>query len=308
MDSGGDRIHVLDAIGRQFEELETREAPRRPSRRRPRALVAALTAAVALTVLSLTPMGQAVADRLGELIGIGDEPSGSVGFGTPAVVIGVGESPDGVAYEVVASRQSDDPPGARETCIGLDLPRLSGIRVAQCIVGETASELQRLIVSPIVYAAPDELGPGSELVVQGLARGDVAEVAIKYPSKRGERRAPVQLAYLDHTVADLIDASERAGVFVGFVPDGVLSGSERQPKKLTHDSIESSLARITISARDGEGRVLITGDAWELLRAREALDASPLLADPPDGFRSNELRRAMRPPPNSGPVRPRSGG
>jgi hypothetical protein len=304
MDDRGRRIRALEELGRQFEELEARRPPGRRSHNRARALVAAAAAAVVLAVLSLTPPGQAVADRLGELIGIGDEPSGSSGFGTPAVVIGVGESPGGVAYEVVAYRSDHPPPDQRETCLGFDLPRLGGARVGQCIVEETARRLRRWIVTPLVYAAPAELGEGSGLVVQGLARSDVADVEITYPSERGEDVAPTQLAPLDQGVADLIDASERAGFFIGFIPTDVLSGSARRPKVLTPNSIESSLARVTIVARNAEGKFLVSGDAAELGRAQPG--ASPLLVDPPDGFRSDDLKRAF-PPPKSGPVRPRSG-
>src|SRR5687768_845903 len=98
--SNSRRLPTLVTLERELvARADQRLAPRRP----PATVIAALVALL-VAALSLTPFGHAIAERIGDLIGIGDEPTRERidPAGEPAVVIGVGDV-SGRPFEIVAS-------------------------------------------------------------------------------------------------------------------------------------------------------------------------------------------------------------
>ncbi len=237
----------------------------RPRFARPRIAVIVAVALALIVAFSFTPPGRAVAERIGELIGIGDEPAGPTGFGKPAVVIGAGESPDGFPYQVVAAKSQKNGAGAGETCVGLDLPELSGVAVAECMTATQVETLQTQIVSPVLYAAPTELGPEGRFVIQGLVRADAGEVEVRYRTKDGEEPAATELVSLDQALGERIGSSEMADFFAAFLPKAAID----RPGALPPDALEQQLEKITLTVRDGDGAVLAHGSYAELARGPE---------------------------------------
>jgi hypothetical protein len=217
-------LGALERLGKQFELLELEgAASRRPSYRR---LAIAAAVVLALAAASLTPPGRAVAERIGEIVGIGDEPTG---VGGDSVVIGVGESPSGARYEIFASTKfGPGIPAEDYTCIGLNVPAPNpAIKGASCLTEDLKHQFERDVISPI--AAPAPKGLGQATIVQGLARGDVANVEMAHHSPRGAlTRIPVQFFPLTEALGTQIGSEESAGFFVAFVPDELLfAGDER---------------------------------------------------------------------------------
>jgi hypothetical protein len=237
----------------------------RPRFARPRIAVIVAVVLALIVAFSFTPPGRAVAERIGELIGIGDEPAGSTGFGRPAVVIGAGESPDGFPYQVVAARSLKNGAGGDETCVGLDLPELSGVAVAECLTPTQVEILQAQVVAPVLYAAPSGLGPEARFVIQGLVRADAGEVEVRYRSEAGETRAPTEIVSLDQALGERIGSSEMADFFAAFLPGAAID----DPGALPAGELEQRLERITLTVRDGDGAVLAHGSYAELARGPE---------------------------------------
>lgn len=284
-----------------------------------RARVATALAVIALIgAASLTPPGQALAERLGELVGIGDKPTRTQGLiDEPAVVIDAGESPGGTAYEVVASAdmniyRDEDPP----TCIGLDLPELEGPVNAGCLTPELEASLDSVTVSPVAFLGPAELG-SERLIVDGLASAEVASAEIERLADDGSiDRYPVKVSHLDDELAAKIGASSEAAFLLAFLPEELVpppppegqegeasvaipvpapdSTFEGGPPVIGRDPVSASpegneaspakqaLARLSLVAYDDEGQEI----------ARERLDRGPFsdrllyasLTDPrPDG-------------------------
>ena len=267
--------------------------PRRPTRR----LV--LGAATVLVAASFTPPVQAVAERLGELVGIGDEPTRSIdsGIAEPAVVIGEGNSPNGTAYEVVASAdmniyRDEQPP----TCISLDLPHTDGPTNAACLSGEVTDSLERQVLRPTAYLGSTELG-SDRLIVDGLARDAVASAEVQRRLDDGSiERYPAGVSHLDGELAARIGTTSTAAFIVAFLPSdlvppppgelGELRGQDipvpapapgdigqKDPgypegmvdPRASASAAEAALGRLSLVAFDSAGREL----------ARQALDSAP---------------------------------
>lgn len=244
-----------------------------------------LGAVGATVLLGLSPPGQAIAERLGELVGIGDEPTeGGIG---PSVVIGLGEV-NGVPYEVVASSRlgivtSRDDLG--KPCIGLEIPGVPGLTSYNCVTSEFDGEL-----TPVVSGAPRELGEEAELIVQGLAPPSVERVDVAYrPQDGDERMTAAQVSPLTAELAGKIGAEDGTRFFMAFLPRGILLPPDRPEGRLTEANAAQALARIEVTAYDVEGSEL------ERVRLSE-LDHHELLARvladmPPDGrFSSDGMR------------------
>jgi hypothetical protein len=231
----------------------------------PRIAVIAAVALALIVAFSFTPPGRAVAERIGELIGIGDEPAGPTGFGNPAVVIGVGEGPDGFPYQVVAAKSLKNGAGAGETCVGLDLPELSGVAVAECLTATQVETLQTQIVSPVLYAAPTELGREGRFVIQGLVRADAGEVEVRYRTENRDKLAATELVSLDQALGKRISSAEMADFFAAFLPEAAIGG----PGAPSSEALEQQLEKITLTVRDGDGAVIARGSYAELARGPE---------------------------------------
>jgi hypothetical protein len=256
-----------------------------------------LVGALCLGAAALSPPGRAVAERLGELVGIGDEPSRSreLPFDEKAVVIGVGTSPNGTAYEIVAARgmpslfRNPDP----DTCISLDLPDIYGPANAACLTDQFARSIERQVVAPIAFLGSPELG-SDRLIVNGMASTEVASAEIEHRTEAGDiERFPVQVTRLEGELASRISASRDAAYLVSFLPEDLVPApgspgvprrpSAARPLSQAHPSdspAADALARITLVAYDSEGEEI----------AREALDSHPFSA-----FTLYEASRGHRP-------------
>ena len=224
-------------------------------RRLPRAAKLGLGTIVAVG-LAVSPPGQALAERLGELVGIGDEPTVPTriahrpGTETGAVVIGSGTSPSGAPMELVAFRvraKTGQAETAVRTCYALDLPpeaRSSG----DCITKTPAD-----FASVRLIAASSPLRPESQLVVQGLTSTETASVEMTYTDADGEEvEADVIFGSLTETLGAEIEAETRAGMFVALLPPLL----PEDLLALSTEDVEEISAGITLIGRDSDGAEL----------------------------------------------------
>lgn len=253
------RLRSLDSLGAQFARLES-TPHRRPSPRTALALAAAVIALLAAA--SLTPPGRAIAGKLGELVGIGDEPTG---VGGTSVVIGVGEGLSGSRYEIFAFTELANlvPSDATTTCIGLNVPDsntgipTTGIQEASCLTDDGKARLERRIVNPLAVPASAELGLEEEIVIQGLARSDVASVELGYEGGDGRARAlPVQFFSLDEGLGESIGSDEQAGFFITLIPSRLLFG-DRGLNQVDGPTLEDAFSRLRLRALTGTGSTLV---------------------------------------------------
>lgn len=222
-------------------------------------------------LLALTPPVQALAERLGELVGIGDDPTiekrvrhAGTAEETGAVVIGSGASPIGAPVELVAFRvvaETGQVERVRRTCYAFDLPpeaRSNG----SCPVGtpERFAEV-RLI------AAASPLRPESQLVVQGVTSAETAGVRVSYEGADGATSlAPTLFGALTPELAERIGSDGGGGFFVAFLPALL----PRDLIALEREQVES--------VAEGIGLTGLSEDGEELWNASlsEALDTARL--------------------------------
>jgi hypothetical protein len=206
-------------------------------------------------LLALTPPVQALAERLGELVGIGDDPTvekrvSHVGTAeeTGAVVIGSGTSPSGAPVELVAFKvvaETGQVERVQRTCYAFDLPpekRSNG----SCPVGtpERFADVRMI-------AAAQPLTPESQLVIQGVTSADTAQVEVSYQDSDGTiSAAPTLFSKLTAPLARRIGSDERGGFFIAFLPELLppdLIALERDQVETVAEGI-----RLTGSSEDGE--------------------------------------------------------
>lgn len=257
-----ERLPSMQALGEQLRELadsETRDSPPARSMRRGLAVVGA---ALLIVAGAVTPPGQAVAERLGELVGIGDEPT-ELG-GRTAVVIGTGES-RAYPYEIVAT--SDAPnmiqrPGEPPVvCISVEFPNVSGVQVANCLNPEVQRALSDQVIEPIVYAAPEALFPDAELIVQGAAVPEVETVRVTYRTVDGAlHESLASVSFLGGELSDQIGVDDETRFFVAFIPTDVLEPPETDNGPLSIENAKQALADVQLTALDAEGNVLVSTD------------------------------------------------
>jgi hypothetical protein len=220
---------------------QARRRSERPSRRRRWAL----GGLAVLCVAAISPPGQSLAEAIGELAGIGEEPTepeNRVGFGNnQAVVIGIGTSPDGTPYEVIAAHASD-PEYALEgvttegavtvngglkqfsytdDCAGISVPenaqRSSGERVAQrlCLTPELYRSLED---DPITLSVTPETDLTEEpaLRLSGFALGEAHDVRLELSTEAGTQTIEPEIYELDEELAAQIGASNPFRFYVAF--------------------------------------------------------------------------------------------
>jgi hypothetical protein len=246
----------LERLGRQFAHLEEEGVTGRRTRRAALAITAAAIVVV-LVAASLTPPGRAVAGRIGELVGIGDEPTGLPNAGQgDSVVIGIGEGPSGTGYEIYATTVLADPGDeAPLTCIGLNVPDSEHPPGASCLTPENKRALERQAALPIAVRAPTSLEFDGAVAMQGLAREDAAAVEVSYATAEGmTREAPVEVFSLDDALGTEIDAAERSRYFIGFLPADIVPS---EPGNSTRREIEENFSRVRIRVLDANGGVLL---------------------------------------------------
>lgn len=282
--AGTGLVDARERVARIAEGAHGATPVPRAGRKRPRLTLGILALAVAA---SFTPPVQALAERVGELVGIGDEPTRNATgpLDEPAVVIGAGESPSGAPYEVVASSDSniyyDEDP---RTCIGLDLPEVDGTSHAGCLTHDLKRSLESSAVFPVAFLGPSELGD-DQLIVDGLARADVTRVEIERVTSDGIDSYATQLYQLDGALADAIGSDEQAAFFVTFLPEELVppldphapqgspefaqpapapgtipgdspvigAGLDPDAQRRIDSPVERALARMSVVAYDAEG-------------------------------------------------------
>jgi hypothetical protein len=246
---------------------------------------------IAVALASLTPTGRAIATDVGQLVGIGDQPSQGVPEGESAVVIGTGDTARSYRYEVVAetNRGGTD---RSETCVVLEFPELPGQEAGDCLTDASRRSLPEDEIAPFIYGAQSQFGPDAALIVQGLATLDVASVTVTYQSADGSRgEASVEMSSLDGDLSRQIGVDDETGFFFAFLPQAILEGEPNDTHTLSACSVERSLATVEVTAYDEAGNPIVTkdlGDPWY---------TQSLLLSPPSGFASS--LRAPRPGENT---------
>lgn len=243
-------LDALEALKQEFVRLAADDASNgrvRGAAWRTRVLAPAVGVIAILCAAALTPPGRAVAERVGELVGLVDDNG--------AVVIGEGETPqDRHPYVVEASGEPD--PG--ETCIFLRFREVDGAGFGSCLAGDVPRDLTREKLSPFVYWPPRGLLPQGSAVLQGLAVPEAARVEVTYREADGSEVAvPVDLSDLSPDLlrrARLADGPTR--FFVAFLPPEALRGA-------TFES-DVGVPAVEIEAFDSNGSKLATRSLSEL--------------------------------------------
>jgi hypothetical protein len=226
--------------------------------------------AIALAVgclLALTPPGISVARSVGGLVGIGDEPSDPIDLGggpSDQAVIGVGETPGGVPYELATSdgRGSD----ARQTCFYLSLPTLDErSRSASCLTAEALRGLRETSIGSLYpERAPAGLGPDADIVLTGAATENVTRVLIEYPtadglSSRELDLAPFQAESQSATGAEGGEpAADHLKAFAAFLPfhlDPAVAGDSLAMREAAI-GYQQQLHEISLRAYDEDGNLI----------------------------------------------------
>lgn len=160
-----------------------------------------LAALAAVGLIALSPLGASVASSLGDLVGIGEEPTNPIDLGdghSEQAVVGVGEAAPGVPYELATT---DGPAGdngavGQATCFFVSLPTLEDrTRSASCLTAAALRELEREpIGSLFAQRAPAGLGPSADIVVTGAVADRVARLEVEYPGEEGPTSRELDLA------------------------------------------------------------------------------------------------------------------
>jgi hypothetical protein len=260
---------------------------RREGSGRMKLLIAAGLAVVTVLFVAATPPGRAVADAVGELVGIGDEPSQPLSLGDAAhadSVFGLGASPNGTRFEMATSSFRDG-----GSCVYISYPDVAAgdQRSAECITKAAYRALESRPVSPYPSVGPEDLGRESDLVLSIVAARDVASLAVTYIGTDGLRHtAPLPTGAGFETSVDFSshgpsDETAELRYFIAFLPSTILGGrltrEERAHQRihgspfpdddlvLDYDTVRTALRGIEITADDAEGERIGTyhlPDAW----------------------------------------------
>jgi hypothetical protein len=214
-----------------------------------------------LVGFAFTPPGQAVTEKLGELVGIGEPatlPARDQGAHltdrTQPVVIASGRAPDGTVYEIVANRSAFHPLGRDGhpdagggsgpligavddpvTCLTVDLPNTPALETVELCVG--ARERQFLAgdvldaVNFVDRAAPGEesefAGSEARYVLSAELSPNIEKVELSYEDRSGQRTIGyTDVGHVDEEIAQRIGTDDRVGYLVAFLPDDGLPSPE----------------------------------------------------------------------------------
>lgn len=252
------------------EEAARRKAS---SRKAPSRLRMAAAAVVFLGLLAITPPGISLAKSVGDLVGIGDEPSSPLDFGdgkSDQSVIGLSQTPNGTPYELA---RSDSDVGTKDefTCFYISYPTVElRPRSASCL---TAAALRALRRNPIgsLYPmrAPSALGSQTDLVLTGAVAEEVARLVITFPGENGREEqdlplSPFSAALRTASGADELEPAVELKVFAAFLPFDLdptavaepdASAFQEHMDDVRSDSrrYETQLRRISLQAFDASG-------------------------------------------------------
>jgi hypothetical protein len=235
-------ITALRKLGEEFDRLAAVQPPRQAMDLWAK-LALAVAALLAVTGLSLTPPGRAIAEEIGELVGIGDPATlppddrgpSLVERGQP-VVIASGRAPDGSPYEVVANRSvthhpTHSPvrfPDGPVTCMTVDLleaPSVHGIEVCvgqgdQGLLGRTGYLDGVNFIDRRVYLDEgDDYGPEARYMLTAEVSPDITRVEVTYREAGDRVEAYSDVGQVDAEIAALLGTDDRVGYIVAFLPD-----------------------------------------------------------------------------------------
>ena len=192
-----------------------------------------LLAGGAAALLVLTPPGQSFAEKVGDIVGIGGEPTGGPQFGNPGEtrddsVIATGTAPSGEPFELVATDPARPAPGPGPeidaTCVYTNFPESQPqTNTAQCL---NAGVLRRLAergtkVDPIAAVLPGDGGSPDTLLIDAYATSDVASLGLVVDGEE----TPMTTGVLQ-PVQDGARVEVRYGA--GFVPEDALDYARLQ--------------------------------------------------------------------------------
>ena len=249
----------------------------------------AIAAALLLIVLvSLTPPGRAVADTIGRLVGIGDEPTLDQSKGQDlvaegkAVVVAQGTIPgtsqpyEASAYAANDKAPREQAPDKLNSCLNFDLP---GLDSQQQVRFDSVCTDRPMPSALDVDAASDNLGrlgDAARFSAGGLLSDDVADVRVSYEDSAGDRvQVPVVVARLDDSVAKQTGAPVTFGRFEAFFPD---DGLPTSVGVFGHDFYGT----VKVMALDAQGNKLATADGKRFLHSPD-VPTSPDATGPCQG-------------------------
>ena len=275
-----DDLPSLDALGRTFAAAAAAEARGRRGAQRsslPRFAAIGLCAIALLGLGSLTPPGRAVAEQVGDLVGIGKPEIDGQSF----TVLLDRDRVDGRGYEVEAS--GDFQPG--ETCIFLNFKAIGGDQMGSCLAGDTPEVVRREKVAPFIYRATPGLFGDGTIVVQMLASLDVDRVELQYRRTDGSPGSvDASGSALDPSLTDDIGvgSNQATRFFFAVLPASLPADLRNLDRDAETDSLLSSLVISTYDAagnqlssrrmsapREGESR-LDRGSLFRLRKDRPA--------------------------------------
>ncbi len=241
-----------------------------------------LAALAAVGLVALSPVGASVASSLGDLVGIGEEPSNPIDLGdahSEQAVVGVGEAAPGVPYELAMTDGpvGDDGAADQVTCFFVSLPTLEDrTRSASCLTAAALRALEREPVGSLfAQRAPAGLGPGAEIVVTGAVADRVARLEVEYPDEEGMTSRDLDLAPFEASPlapggadggADPVPLSAFAA-FLPFDFDPVIPIGENSARDLEENmaaireagrEYQRELSEITLRAYDESGAEIAT--------------------------------------------------
>lgn len=242
----------------------------------PRLAAALGAAALAVAFLTFTQPGRALAQHIGELVGIVEPASIDQRAHLPfdpagrAVALATGTTPDGVPFEIVAYEEKGPSPkelsellprlepGASasdrgigpETCVGVD------IRAARASAGgiNCVSEPENRTVGMDYLSPYPRREPAIALQMGGPTQANVARVEVTYEQGNRLTQAPTTLGVLTPEIAAEIGAEQTLGYWTAFLPRRAQTGIGVGRAITSRDGL--LIDSITITAFDAQGTAL----------------------------------------------------
>jgi hypothetical protein len=275
-DEGGTRsgLPALDELGKR---LASAELELEPTSRIPRMTGIALAAIVVLVGLSFTPPGRVVAGEVGDLVGIGDEPtvSSRAANELDAVVIGTGATPGDQPFELVAFLL-EDPNDVPELCFDLDLAEPARPTGGVCITSTRNYELlEEEGFGPVSVFGHRSI-EHADLMVRGAMTSEASDVTVTYVDRhRVRQEAPVTHGQLTSELAAQIGSEWKAGAFVAFLPEGVIESPVGRSEVVDYRQVAELMTSIEVTTRDADGDIVATTRVGDPERLATLLPMSP---------------------------------
>lgn len=281
------RVQSLDKLGHALLAADERRGRRRRHVRGGAAVCATLSAAA----LAFTAPGQAVAEHIGSLVGIGDEPSDRWELNVDdeqgdLEVVGIGETPSGTPFELTTStRYAPGERQGRQTCVYVSFPDpVAEPSIATCLTPKVLDALtasQPRLRASAAYG-PAMLGADEDLLVEVIAPQEAAAIQIEYVRDGATHEATVTSAPLIAGSSAIEGTaghgSEVPVLFsVAFLPSDLLDPARTGGNGVFDpEELENVLKQVRISATDDIGGFLYSTSL------DEAPAAAGLLALPGD--------------------------